>query len=191
MNLKEQMHTAATLVRALAHALDFDAIVAGGAARDWFHGRVSKDVDIFVLFGCAYKAGTYEGYARPLARGLAGLGATDLEVFSSYRDSPRVAYVIKGSYAGLDFDLIEYISHPRTPEEQVRQFDSNLNQVWLELPAGRGAALCDLRGTEDFFDVVEFRQPIRPTRSLDGEVAERIAYLGAKYPDYPTSLEVL
>lgn len=181
--------------RALEVLLALDAelgecIIAGGAARDIAHSRVPKDYDICLLTCGASDSDNYEEYANDVARyvrralPLAG----DLEVFETYRGgSGRLIFCIKFGYKGLEFDLLEYCSQPSNPEQQVAEFDTTLNGVWIAL---EGDAVI-LRTTPAFDAIRNGEQPVRPLRSCDGDIPARLAYLREKYPQYNFSEELV
>lgn len=164
-------------------------VLAGGAARDWYHKRIPKDYDLCDLdAGWVGDHDSYEeaaSYAKRVLESYPGVVVT--KVHHSYRDGSdtRMFFVIKFTYYDLEFDYLAYTSCPDTPEKQVSQFDTTLNMVWFDHTNG------SLKWLNPFFKNVYLGAPVQPLRTLDGDTIKRLTYLQGKYPQYQYSNEVL
>lgn len=164
-----------------------EVIIAGGAARDTAHGIAPKDYDLCMLTAGASDVDNYEDYAYDVSRALkTALPLVEgVEVFETYRSNKgRLIFCIKFKYKELSFDLLEYGSQPVTPEDQVAEFDTTLNMVWLALEADDSITV---NGTDAFHAVVTQAAPVQPLRSIDGDIPARLEYLKGKFPNYEFS----
>lgn len=185
--IKEQQEVISELLQSLKDD-GYKVVLAGGACRDWYHGKPAKDFDIFDLDADGYnEEENYERAAEGTCRVLSKLpGVTMGKVYETYRDNTgRLLFCIKLTYRGLDVDFIAYGSCPATPREQVEQFDTNFSMVWWA--AAEGVVVSE----PEFEDVVNMREAIRPLPTLDGDQQKRLAYLTQKYPEYIAHSEVL
>lgn len=108
------------------------ATIAGGCARDLFHGRVPKDFDIVVPLGTNLftlknhiRAVAEEGSYRAFVfgeRGPDGVG---------YSEDDRVIMCIKATFDGVAFDVLLYNVNGHALEA-LEHFDANLNQFFLD-----------------------------------------------------------
>lgn len=168
----------------VANKLGEEFVIAGGAARDVWHGNTPKDFDVFVLNGEA----AYETVEDASARTLACLKrilfeATGFVVYNSYRDEEggRIAYCIKFTYKGVAFDVIECMQTMHSAKEQVENFDVTLNMVWFILDIdGHLYVTAHPR----FREVVSYQAFVHALPTLDGDVRARLSYLQKKYPEY-------
>lgn len=146
------------------------AVIAGGSARDSYHGVTPKDYDICVLGD------------HTIDDAIAALDdcghVTDIEPFGdgasmSANENRNLDWVIKFVRLGVHFDLIQFASLPLTPTELVESFDCTLNMAWI---AEDGEVILH----DDYpkpFGKVEF-MPL-----CDFPLA-RMRYLSQKYPQY-------
>jgi hypothetical protein len=169
--MSESLQTALSIADALRR-VGIPCVIAGGAARDIYHGREPKDYDIVVLDDLDVSE-----VLRQIVEDIPGQ-FRDLEYFgegTSMRDceDANLDWVVKFTRDGTEFDLIQFRSLPSTPQEVVEAFDCTLNMAWLD---DEGAVQ-----THDLFPLPGGRVRLRP---LCDYPAERVNYLRGKYEDY-------
>lgn len=115
----------------------FDAVVAGGSARDVAHGKFVKDVDIIVLPNSADQA----SYSK-LCDILRTSGCTQKEGISDYEFNGDVVIRIMGVFEQTtllgEYDVVVY--NPNEFESAMdcvkRGFDVNMNQFVVDKVVG-------------------------------------------------------
>lgn len=159
-------------------------VIAGGAARDTILGRVPKDFDLVVIQGsaeCERVEELLEHAVNVIRRKLPE--ATDIEQYPTYRDiQGHIAYVVKFSYKGFDFDVIEYMEYMESPEEQCEYFDTTLNMAYFTYETSESDRLVPVAHPR-------FIQTLRTGKvevldSIDNDVDKRLKYLQSKYPEF-------
>jgi len=176
-------------VDAVLHVLrdnGVQAVVAGGAARDLYWGRIPKDYDLIIIG----EAPSVDDLADDLRDQLAanvtpfGNGSSMADVDSIGGGSDRLDYVIKVEFNGVHIDVLKHVDDYPSPLDAVRNFDFSLNFIWLNdkweaVPAAEFPILVD--GTVIMGDNPSIDDP-----------HGRVQYLRSKYPQYvyPTYEEI-
>jgi hypothetical protein len=126
--------------------LNIPAVVAGGYVRDMVFGTPPKDMDV-VVFGdhvnvCLINPKdvmrVLDNAQLIVEKGILKqsdelLLDGDLLVLSTEYPVDVIEYLIKGSYKGMDVDIIFYKKTYYNAEEVVADFDFNINQGFIEL----------------------------------------------------------
>ena len=108
------------------------AVIAGGCARDVYHGVAPKDFDVIVPLGtdmvalralvsCMAEEGSYRAFAF--------IAKDNRLADTGYSEVDRVLVCLKMTYKGIAFDVLLY--NVTTGLEAVDYFDANLNQFVL------------------------------------------------------------
>lgn len=178
------MNKVTALMRTVAAALGADVILAGGAVRDIVHKRCPKDYDLLVLKDVSCES--YEEEALFARETVLAAGGTNAEIFCTYRTAHdcRIAYVVKFQLDGMDFDLIQHNTGYQTPREQVCNFDTNLNMMWMD---AHGAVTIEPEAEA----VLNGDTPVTALAACDGLRADRLSYLRTKYPGYTFDFETV
>jgi hypothetical protein len=146
------------------------AVIAGGAARDWYFGNAAKDVDVFVE---DFKEWNFRA-AFPM---LTLVGKTSQNTGVRYPPSFTVWDVV---YKGVDFQIIQTESG-KTVEEHINQFDFGINKIMIT-PSG---GVCPFKQFDDDF--------YNKTLTVDAATLDpahlkslgaRTAKMMAKFPGY-------
>lgn len=179
--LEQYQETATKLAAALPAA---DIIIAGGACRDLLHGIEPRDVDLLWLGDGPIALGeqleeAVDSYVAKISSVLPE--ATDITVHETYRgQKASLEFVIGFSYRGVTYDLICY-GYCQTPREQVLQFDTNLNMMWVTVDEdGCPAIVVEAEAAA----VITHRDPITIVNETGQKAAERLAYMQEKFPQY-------
>lgn len=101
--------------------------IAGGFARDWYHGVLPKDIDVLVLVDAACAA------IEQVAQGLLAHGYVDTSSHSGdeYEDNTFTAVLQFSKPGCLDVDIC--VSPQDTLMQAVHTLDHNLNMFVLDL----------------------------------------------------------
>lgn len=165
------------------HRLRLYTCIAGGSARDVWHGREPKDFDLLVLCGDAVTEDVEDLAAHARRAVLEDIPeATDVNAYFTYRDQKAgsIAYCIKFNVDGVAFDLIEHMLCCTTPKKQVENFDCTLNMAWfIEDEDGALQVV-----THPRFNETVRTGCVRHLSSIDGDIERRWEYLRGKYPEY-------
>ena len=121
MNVTEQKSIAKTVLGKIRN-LDHRAIIAGGAARDWYFDDLANDIDIFYF----HEEGKWclDNIRREVAILKAILGVDDIQVlgfnpnkdthesqpqddFNNYLKNPNIANVFECIIEGVKFQFIQ------------------------------------------------------------------------------------
>ncbi len=96
----------------------FNAIIAGGAVRDWYHSRPATDLDIFIA-----------GKPAPEAVvGMFGVGIRSLGDSEKYSNSP-----FEGFECDLQGEKVQFLFHDvQDPRELVPEFPVSICQCWWD-----------------------------------------------------------
>ena len=126
-------------------SIDTKAIIAGGAARDWFNNTLAKDVDIFFHLPISASCNAESAQVtlkilesifpkmkikllnHPLNSTRANTEFTD-DAFLNYTQNPLVQHVFEFTHRGLVFQLIAM----QTPTLNIDNFAYNICQAWSD-----------------------------------------------------------
>ncbi len=116
-HIEEQKKLAKHIVDTLKEN-GFNAIVAGGAVRDWYHSRTATDLDIFIA-----------GKPAPEAVvGMFGVGIRPLGDSEKYSNSP-----FEGFECDLQGEKVQFLFHDvQDPRELVPDFPVSICQCWWD-----------------------------------------------------------
>lgn len=154
MNVEQQKQTAKKVLSKIK-ALDSRAIIAGGAARDWYFNNVANDIDIFYF----HEEGKYclDNIRRETAilKALLGVesikvlgfnsarGETDAEPqddFNNYLKNPNIVNVFECVIEGVKFQFIQL----KKQNVNVSTFAYNMCQAWSDGERIKTTKLFDL-----------------------------------------------
>ena len=143
MNIEQQKQTAKKVLSKIK-ALDSRAIIAGGAARDWYFNNVANDIDIFYF----HEEGKYclDNIRRETAILKALLGVSSIDVigfnsgkkkesdphpeddFNNYLKNPSIVNVFECVIDGVKFQFIQL----KKRNVNVSTFAYNMCQAWSD-----------------------------------------------------------
>lgn len=159
-------------VRDVQQRLGLPTLFAGGAVRDLLHGKEPKDFDLFLMDGEDFQM--YDEVVERI-KAVADDGVvTEHPQYMGGLDT--LNSVLHFEVQGRPFDFIVLGSVVYTPEDVVKTFDLNLNQVWL-----------DEDGFYAFYDYLNYpiqTQLVQLTDSPDTPSVDRVDALMERYPEY-------
>lgn len=143
MNIEQQKQTAKKVLSKIK-ALDSRAIIAGGAARDWYFNNLANDIDIFYF----HEEGKYclDNIRRETAILKALLGVSSIDVvgfnsgkkkesdqhpeddFNNYLKNPSIVNVFECVIDGVKFQFIQL----KKQNVNVSTFAYNMCQAWSD-----------------------------------------------------------
>lgn len=155
MNIEQQKQTAKKVLSKIK-ALDSRAIIAGGAARDWYFNNLANDIDIFYF----HEEGKYclDNIRRETAILKALLGVRDIDVvgfnsgkkkesdqhpeddFNNYLKNPSIVNVFECVIDGVKFQFIQL----KKQNVNVSTFAYNMCQAWSDGERIKTTELFDL-----------------------------------------------
>ena len=140
MNIEQQKQTAKKVLSKIK-ALDSRAIIAGGAARDWYFNNLANDIDIFYY----HEEGKYclDNIRREVGLLKALLGVDQIDVigfnsakgkdkaepeddFNNYLKNPDIVNVFECVIEGVKFQFIQL----KQRNVNVNKFAYNMCQAW-------------------------------------------------------------
>ena len=138
MNIEQQKQTAKKVLSKIK-ALDSRAIIAGGAARDWYFNNLANDIDIFYF----HEEGKYclDNIRRETAILKALLGVSNIDVvgfnsgkdssepqddFNNYLKNPDIVNVFECVIDEVKFQFIQL----KKQNVNVSTFAYNMCQAW-------------------------------------------------------------
>ena len=143
MNIEQQKQTAKKVLSKIK-ALDSRAIIAGGAARDWYFNNLANDIDIFYF----HEEGKYclDNIRRETAILKAFLGVSSIDVvgfnsrerkesdqypeddFNNYLKNPNIVNVFECVIDDVKFQFIQL----KKQNVNVSTFAYNMCQAWSD-----------------------------------------------------------
>ena len=143
MNIEQQKQTAKKVLSNIK-ALDSRAIIAGGAARDWYFNNIANDIDIFYF----HEEGKYclDNIRRETAILKALLGVSKIDVvgfnsgggnsynnhpeddFNNYLKNPNIVNVFECVIDEVKFQFIQL----KKQNVNVSTFAYNMCQTWSD-----------------------------------------------------------
>ena len=143
MNIEQQKQTAKKVLSKIK-ALDSRAIIAGGAARDWYFNNLANDIDIFYF----HEEGKYclDNIRRETAILKALLGVSNIDVvgfnsrerkesdqypeddFNNYLKNPNIVNVFECVIDDVKFQFIQL----KKQNVNVSTFAYNMCQAWSD-----------------------------------------------------------
>ena len=143
MNIEQQKQTAKKVLSKIK-ALDSRAIIAGGAARDWYFNNLANDIDIFYF----HEEGKYclDNIRRETAILKALLGVSSIDVvgfnsrerkesdqypeddFNNYLKNPNIVNVFECVIDDIKFQFIQL----KKQNVNVSTFAYNMCQAWSD-----------------------------------------------------------
>ena len=138
MNIEQQKQTAKKVLSKI-NALDSRAIIAGGAARDWYFNNLANDIDIFYF----HEEGKYclDNIRRETTILKSLLGVRNIDVvgfnsgkdasepqddFNNYLKNPDIVNVFECIIEGVKFQFIQL----KKRNVDVSTFAYNMCQAW-------------------------------------------------------------
>ena len=155
MNIEQQKQTAKKVLSKIK-ALDSRAIIAGGAARDWYFNNLANDIDIFYF----HEEGKYclDNIRRETAILKAFLGVSSIDVvgfnsrerkgsdqypeddFNNYLKNPNIVNVFECVIDDVKFQFIQL----KKQNVNVSTFAYNMCQAWSDGERIKTTKLFDL-----------------------------------------------
>ena len=155
MNVEQQKQTAKKVLSKIK-ALDSRAIIAGGAARDWYFNNLANDIDIFYF----HEEGKYclDNIRRETAILKSLLGVSSIDVigfnsgkkresdqhpeddFNNYLKNPSIVNVFECVIDGVKFQFIQL----KKQNVNVSTFAYNMCQAWSDGERIKTTELFDL-----------------------------------------------
>lgn len=155
MNIEQQKQTAKKVLSKIK-ALDSRAIIAGGAARDWYFNNLANDIDIFYF----HEEGKYclDNIRRETSVLKALLGVSSIDVvgfnsgkkkesdqypeddFNNYLKNPNIVNVFECVIEGVKFQFIQL----KKQNVNVSTFAYNMCQAWSDGERIKTTKLFDL-----------------------------------------------
>lgn len=155
MNIEQQKQTAKKVLSKIK-ALDSRAIIAGGAARDWYFNNLANDIDIFYF----HEEGKYclDNIRRETAILKSLLGVSSIDVigfnsgkkkeseqhpeddFNNYLKNPDIVNVFECVIDGVKFQFIQL----KKQNVNVSTFAYNMCQAWSDGERIKTTELFDL-----------------------------------------------
>ena len=155
MNIEQQKQTAKKVLSKIK-ALDSRAIIAGGAARDWYFNNLANDIDIFYF----HEGGKYclDNIRRETAilKALLGVGKIDVvgfnsgkmketdqypeDDFNNYLKNPNIVNVFECVIDEVKFQFIQL----KKQNVNVSTFAYNMSQAWSDVERIKTTKLFDL-----------------------------------------------
>lgn len=186
MNVTEQKSIAKTVLDKIK-ALDYRAIIAGGAARDWYFNNLANDIDIFYF----HEEGKYclDNIRRETAILKALLGVSSVDVvgfnsgkkeesdqhpeddFNNYLKNPDIVNVFECVIDGVKFQFIQL----RKQNVDVHTFAYNMCQAW-----SNGVDIW----TTQKFDIGVSKKLLIETGALYANTDKFKNKMISKFPDY-------
>lgn len=186
MNVTEQKSIAKTVLDKIK-ALDYRAIIAGGAARDWYFNNLANDIDIFYF----HEEGKYclDNIRRETAILKALLGVSSVDVvgfnsgkkeesdqhpeddFNNYLKNPDIVNVFECVIDGVKFQFIQL----RKQNVDVHTFAYNMCQAW-----SNGVDIW----TTKKFDIGVSKKLLVETGDLYANTDKFKKKMISKFPDY-------
>lgn len=156
------------------HVIDPNAIIAGGAPRDWLEGKECNDIDIY--FTSSHESGVKFAKAMgKLGYECTQLGRDAAKTEEPYGDLPGLRFVLTTVVNGQEVQFISMEKEDRF--ETVRNFDSSICMAYIEDATSPSPVI----ETEKLYDlalaagVVVYKQGLRNTKHLDR--------MRSRYPD--------
>lgn len=155
MNIEQQKQTAKKVLSKIK-ALDSRAIIAGGAARDWYFNNLANDIDIFYF----HEEGKYclDNIRRETAILKSLLSVSSIDVigfnsgkkkesdqhpeddFNNYLKNPSIVNVFECVIDGIKFQFIQL----KKQNVNVSTFAYNMCQAWSDGERIKTTELFDL-----------------------------------------------
>ncbi|NBK20424.1 MAG: hypothetical protein EOM68_00145 [Spirochaetia bacterium] len=166
-SIRNRVQVALEIQAMLERHTGIKPVIAGGAARDVYYGRVPKDFDI--IFPMEINPKDLSGFFASM-----GVSPRFIPMYDG-RNVDRIRGVIKMTYQGIDFDIIFYAI--AEDESVTDYFDVNFNQFVLEGHTARftGDPAC----WDTHFGGVKYLRQVRTDAS-----DKRMAYIREKFQTY-------
>ena len=182
MNVVKQKRIAKTVLDKVK-ALDYRAVIAGGAARDWYFNNLANDIDIFYYNEEANWCNANIQKQKSILKVL--LGVDDLKVlgfnpneaflpqddFTNYTKNPNIVNVFECEIEGLKFQFIQL----KRQNVQVSTFAYNMCQAWSD-----GVNIWTTRN----FDIGVTKQLLIETGELYANTEKFKQKMIDKFPEY-------
>ncbi len=185
MNVTEQKSIAKTVLDKIK-VLDYRAIIAGGAARDWYFDTPANDIDIFYYNEAANWCNANIQKQKSILKTL--IDVEDLDVlgfnpnddtsnikpkddFTNYLKNPDIVNVFECEIEGLKFQFIQL----KKQNVQVNSFAYNMCQAWSD-----GVNIW----TTQKFDIGVSKKLLIETGALYANTDKFKNKMISKFPDY-------
>lgn len=117
----------ANQILALVEQLDPTAIIAGGAPRDWYFGKVASDIDIFMYFRPDLPLGELHSFM--LNKGFEVDFVGDQEEQFNYKLNPNIRCVFQLDYKG---EKVQLVMLNKPSWGIVDTFAINICKIWYK-----------------------------------------------------------
>lgn len=167
--IMSQIHAAATCLHMLRH-LDPTAIVAGGAPRDWYFGKVASDIDVFFHFRNDIQTSRITRLLEDV--GFKLTSTKDGEHLPEiYKSNPDLRCVYEAELGG---EKIQLMLMMQPTFKTIEHFPLNICRVWYRN---------GIHTTKEFEKAVEYKAIVK-TSQLYNDGDKYIKKIMSKFPEY-------
>lgn len=134
MELAEQKNLALNVLKVICKDIDGEALIAGGAIRNWEEGRLAKDIDIYLRCNLKGSGNTRECIHNLIkGKGVVSKGK-DLDT-GEYSLALPIKYLISFLVDGLEFQFIIVDSLPSKnfQEYVIGSFDLGICRIGINM----------------------------------------------------------
>lgn len=184
MNVTDQKQIAKQVLDKIKQ-LDYRAIIAGGAARDWYFNRLANDIDIFYYNEQASFCNANIRQQVTILKALLGVdkievlgfnpnsngGEQPCDDFSNYLKNPNIVNVFECEIGGLKFQFIQLVKQ----NLDIKTFAYNMCQAWSD-----GENIW----TSSLFDLGVKKKILIETGDLYAQTDKFKSKMIAKFTDY-------
>lgn len=139
MNIKEQQEIVFEVLSKVKYMIDNEAIVAGGAPRNWDEGKLANDIDLYMRSNCIATSGRL---SNQIAKVVFGCKSGELETYQdveignyTFGVDLEIVKLLGVIYKGVKFQFIilngnkEYKNFKK---DIVDHMDIGLNRTWID-----------------------------------------------------------
>jgi hypothetical protein len=135
MNIETQQEVVGEVLSKIKWSIDSEAIVAGGAPRNWHLGGLANDIDLYMRSHCINTVGrTKYQIKNLLGDGVVWERATEVNNYKFGMDIEIVS-IISFTYKGVLFQLIvcnPNYAYTNFKMQVVKHMDIGINRVWCD-----------------------------------------------------------
>jgi hypothetical protein len=152
MNVYEQQEVVAEVLTKIKALIDSEAIVAGGAPRNWKQGELANDIDLYLRSNCINTSNRFQYQIKQC------LGIDKLETYQDVDVSQytfginlKIVKLLGVKYKGVDFQFIVMdpnVNYDNFKMQIVNHMDIGLNRCWCDWYCKQD--LGDIRTTKEF-----------------------------------------
>jgi hypothetical protein len=191
MIVQEQQEVVAEVLTKIKAFIDSEAIVAGGAPRNWKQGKLANDIDLYLRSNCI------NTFSRLRYQIKHCLGIEKLETYQDVDVSQytfginlKIVKLLGVKYKGVDFQFIVMdpnVNYDNFKMQIVKHMDIGLNRCWCDWYCTQD--LGDIKTTKEFekdFDNKELTlyTSCMTTSQLEHCMKVHLPKMQKYYPEY-------